>query len=102
VGPSTWISAGDTLSSSEVSSALRTLSSPEADGFADEVSAGTLDSSPYAIRLHLRDGSRRTLRLSPAADGYRATAEQGDFVVRLADTPWDDLLRGRSAFLPDN
>jgi hypothetical protein len=100
VGPSTWVSRGDTLSGSEVSSTLRTLASPEADGFVEGTPPDALGAPRYRIRLHLRDGSRRTLRLYAPVDGaYRAVAEGFGYVVRLNTTTWNEVLRGRSALL---
>jgi hypothetical protein len=101
VGPSTWVSEGDTLSSTAVSPLLRTLAAPEADGFVEAAPADGLDPGRYNIQVHLRDGSRRTLHLRPSPDGtYRATSEEVDFVARLQGGRWDDLLRGREALLP--
>ena len=103
VGPSTWVSRGDTLSSSAASSVLRTLSSPQADGFVIGTTPDALGEPRYQIRLHLRDGSRRTLRLYPPSDGaYRGVASGFEYVVRLQTSTWDEVLRGRSALLPDN
>ena len=103
VGPSTWVSRGDTLSSSVVSSTLQTLSSPRADAFVTGTTPESLDASQYRVRLHLRDGSRHTLRLSPPSDGtYRAVASGFDSVVRLQTSTWAPVLRGRSAYLSDN
>ncbi|MFB6249738.1 MAG: DUF4340 domain-containing protein [Salinibacter sp.] len=103
VGPSTWISRGDTLSSSEVSSVLRRLSSPQANGFATGTTPDELGNPRYRIRLHLKDGSQRTLRLYPPSDGaYRATAEGFGYVARLRTSTWNEVLRGRSAFLRGN
>lgn len=102
VGPSTWVSRGDTLSSGEVSSTLRTLASPQADGFVEGTRPDDLGEPRYRIRLHLKDGSQRTLRLYPPTDGaYRGVAGGFDYVVRLQTSTWDEVLRGRSAFLSD-
>jgi len=100
VGPSTWVSRGDTLSGGEASSRLRILASPQADGFAEGTTPEALGDPRYRIRLHLRDGSRRTLRLYPPFDGaYRATADGFGYVARLSAATWDEVLRGRSALL---
>ena len=103
VGPWTWVSRGDTLSSSTVSSVLRTLSSPQADGFVTGTTPDALGEPQYRVRLHLRDGSRRTLRLYPPTDGaYRGVASGFEYVVRLQASTWDEVLRDRSAYLPDS
>jgi len=100
VGPSTWVSRGDTLSSSAASSVLRTLSSPQADGFATGTSPDALGEPRYQVRLHLRNGNRRTLRLYPPSDGaYRGVAGGFEYVVHLQTSTWDEVLRGRSALL---
>jgi len=102
VGPSTWVSDGDTLSSSRVSRLLRTLATPEADGFVDEAPAAGMESTRYDIQLHLRDGSRRTLHLVRTDDGnYRGTSEKVDFVARLSGDRWAEVLQGREALRPD-
>lgn len=97
-----WVSAGDTLSQRRVSPLLRTLTAPRADTFADALSPSDLQDAPYTLRLHLADGSLRTLRLSPAPTGsfYRAAADGYPYVVELRDGAWDDsVLQGRSTFL---
>lgn len=102
VGPATWVSASDTLSSTEVTSMLRLLSSPTADGFAEDASPETFGDTPYTVRLHLRDGSHRTLQLrpSPSDETYLASAETFSYVARLDKRTWDrSVLRGRSALL---
>lgn len=102
--PDTWISAGDSLETSEVSSLLRTLSSPSADGFVEGTSPDDLGETPYQVRVHTADGSSQTLRLRPAQDGenYVAVADGFPYVVELDKSQWDDtVLRGRSALLQD-
>ncbi len=97
-----WVSAGDTLAQSEVSSMLRVLSSPEADGFAESISPDAFDDAEYEVRLHLSDGSRRTIRLSsaPNAQQYRAVADGFPYVVELRKRTWNrSVLQGRSALL---
>lgn len=100
--PDTWLSAGDTLQTAEVSSMLRTLSSPTADGFVEGTTPEAFGDPLYTIRLQMADGSRRALRLRPGPDGqnYVATADGFPYVVQLAKSRWDDdVLRGRSALL---
>jgi len=100
-----WVSAGDTLSRSEVSSMLRLASSPEADGFVEDTSPKDLGDAPYEIRLHLsgrRSGTRRSLQLRPNLSGkhYIATATGYPYVVQLRADSWDQsVLQGRSAYL---
>jgi hypothetical protein len=97
-----WVSAGDTLSQSSVSSMLRTLSSPRADGFVESKAPEDLGEAPFEIRLHFADGSRRTLQLRPNLSGehYIATATGYPYVVQLRAGSWDrTVLQGRSAFL---
>lgn len=103
--PETWVSAGDTLSQRRVSPLLRTLTAPRADGFAEALSPSDLQNAPYTLRLHLADDTQRTLRLSPAPTGsfYRAAADGYAYVAELREEAWNDsVLRGRSAFLPDD
>jgi len=100
--PDTWVSAGDTLSSTQVSSVLRTLASPEADGFVTDATPERLGPARYEIQLHLRDGSTRTLRLRPgdAENSYVADADDFPYVVRLQRARWDtSVLQGRRALL---
>jgi len=98
VGPATWVSAGDTLATSETTPLLRTLASPEADGFETGTAPDQLGTPRYRVRLHLSDGSQRTLRLYPPSGGaYRGTADGFDYVARLQAREWDNVLRGRSA-----
>ena len=61
-----WVSAGDTLSQSAVSSMLRVLSSTQVDGFAETTSPGAFGEAVYTIRFRLSDGTQRSLRLQPA------------------------------------
>jgi hypothetical protein len=100
--PAAWVSAGDTLSQSEVSSMLRVLSSPQADGFADSTTPEDFGEAVYEVRLKLTDGSRRSVRLRPALDArqYLAVANGFPYVVELQSGSWDrSVLRGRSALL---
>jgi len=100
--PAAWVSAGDTLSQSEVSSMLRVLSSPQADGFAESTAPDDFGKAQYEVRLHLTDGSRRSIRLRPAPDArqYLAVADGLPYVVELQSGSWDrSVLRGRSALL---
>lgn len=100
-----WVSAGDTLSTTAVSSLLRTVSSPEANAFAEGVSPESLSDAPYTVRLHLSDGSRRALRIRPAGNGsdYLLTADNYPYVARIRASRWDRVvLQGRDAFLQDD
>jgi hypothetical protein len=99
--PDTWLSAGDTLQTNAVSSMLRTLSSPTADGFVEGTTPDALGDPLYTVRLQTADGSRRALRLRPGPDGqhYVATADGFPYVVQLRKSQWDDVLRGRSGLL---
>jgi hypothetical protein len=102
VGPSTWVTGGDTLSSRKVSSALRALAPLEADGFATGRSPDEVGPARYTVRLHLADSSTRTLQLRPAPSGqaYFGTADGFDYVARLQRDPWDRrVLQGRTRFL---
>lgn len=100
--PDAWVSAGDTLSQSSVSSMLRTLSSPRADGFVESKAPEDLGEAPFEIRLHFADGSRRAVQLRPNLSGkyYIATATGYPYVAQLRADSWDrTVLQGRSAFL---
>jgi hypothetical protein len=97
-----WVSAGDTLSQSAVSSMLRILSSPQADGFAESTSPEAFGEAVYTVRLRLSDGTQRSLRLRPAADAgqYLAVADGFPYVVELQKSRWDrSVLKGRAALL---
>ena len=103
--PDTWLSAGDTLKTAEVSSMLRTLSAPTADGFAENTTPDTFGDALYTVRLQTADGSRRTLRLrpNPGDQHYLATADGFPYVVELRKSQWDSsVLRGRSALLKND
>jgi hypothetical protein len=100
--PDTWLSAGDTLQTSEVSSMLRLLSSPTADGFVEDATPDAFGDALYTIRLQTADGSRRVLRLRPGPDDqhYVAVADDFPYVVEFRKNPWNSsVLRGRSALL---
>lgn len=100
--PDTWLSAGDTLKTAEVSSMLRTLSSPTADGFVEGMSPEDVDDARHRVQLQLADGSRRILQLRPGSSGvyYEAVADSFPYVVQLNKQTWDDdVLRARSVLL---
>jgi hypothetical protein len=98
--PDTWLSAGDTLKTAEVSSMLRTLSSPTADGFVEGASPDDFSGARYTVRLQTADGTRRTLRLRPDRENYVAVADGFPYVVTLPKSSWDSsVLQGRSALL---
>jgi len=98
--PDTWLSAGDTLKTAEVSSMLRTLSSPTADGFVEGTSPDDFSGARYTVRLQTADGTRRTLRLRPDGTNYVAVADGFPYVVQLRKSSWDNsVLQGRTALL---
>lgn len=100
--PDTWLSAGATLQTSAVSSMLRTLSSPTADGFVEGTQPDALGDPLYTVRLQTANGSQRALHLRPGPSDqhYVATADGFPYVVQLRKSQWDDsVLRGRSALL---
>jgi len=100
--PDTWLSAGDTLQTSSVSSVLRTLSSPVADGFVEGARPSNFDDALYTVQVQTSDGSRRTLRLRPGPNGenYVAAADGFPYVVQLSKSRWDrSILQGRTALL---
>lgn len=102
VGPATWVSDGDTLSSNETSPILRALATPKADGFATGRSPDALAPPVYSVRIHLSDGSERTLELrsNPSGDAYLGTADGFPYVARLNKEAWDrSVLQGRSTLL---
>lgn len=97
-----WVSAGDTLKTSETSSMLRSLSSPTADGFEEGTAPDALGDPLYTIRLRLSDGSRRALRFHSAGndDSYLVTADGYPYVARVQSSRWDgSVLRSRSSLL---
>lgn len=100
--PDSWISEGDTLDTRSVSSLLRTLSSPQASGFANDLSPESFGDALYTIRLHLANDTQRTLRLRPAdgSEAYVAATEAFPYVVEVNATQWDrSVLQGRSELL---
>lgn len=102
VGPATWVSDGDTLATTESTPMLRTLATLEADGFATGRSPETVAPPVYSVRIHLSDGSQRTLELRPAPSGevYLGTADGFPYVARLNKAKWDrTVLQGRSSLL---
>ena len=98
--PDTWLSAGDTLETSKVSSMLRTLSTPTADGFVSDASPERFSGARYKVQLQTADGTRRTLRLKPNGENYVAAADDFPYIVRLRKSSWDNsVLQGRTALL---
>jgi hypothetical protein len=100
-GTDTWLSEGDTLETSEVTSALRTLSTPKADGFVEGASPDNFGEGRYAVTLYTAEEKRRTLRLrSGDAQNYVAAADGFPYVIELSKQLWDrSVLAGRTAFL---
>lgn len=97
-----WVSAGDTLST-RVSSLLRTLSSPEAQGFVDDMRPADFGEALYQVRLHLADGTEKAIRLRPDEEGdqYIAVVDDYPYVVELPMEEWNNsVLQGRSELLP--
>lgn len=97
-----WVTAGDTLSRNSASALLRTLSSPQAEGFRNNMTPEDLTDPLYTLRLHLADGSQRTLRLRPSASGprYVAAADGWPYVAELRASTWDrSVLQGRASLL---
>jgi len=98
----TWLSQGDTLSTDAVSSVLTTLASPRASGFADDTAPEDLSTPTHTVRLRLRDGTERTLKLYPdptSSDTFLGTASDYPYVPRIQKRRWDDVFKPRSAFL---
>lgn len=98
----TWLSEGDTLATSETSSMLRRLSSPDADGFAEGTSPDALGDPLYTVQIQLADGSSRALHFhsSDSGENYLVTADGYPYVARVQAGRWDRLvLQGRSALL---
>lgn len=96
-----WVSAGDTLST-QVSSVLRTLTSPEAQEFVDEMTPADFGDALYEVRLHLADGTEQSIRLRPdeEEEQYLAVADDYPYVVELSMEEWDDsVLQGRTNLL---
>lgn len=101
----TWMSGRDTLATGETSTLLRALSSPDADGFAENLTPETAGDTLYTVRLRLTDGTQRALRFHPAAtdDNYLLTADGYPYVARVRASRWErSVLQGRSAFLKNN
>jgi hypothetical protein len=102
-GPApTWLSNGDTLSTDAVSSVLSTVASPRASGFAETTSPTDLTAPTHTVRLQLREGTTRTLRLYPnpsSADTYLATASDYPYVAQLQKRRWNDVFQPRSSFV---
>jgi len=99
-----WVSSGDTLATTEVSSLLQTLSSPRADGFVNDATPESIEDPLYQVRLHLADGSTRSLRIrqGDSEDLYVAAAENFPYVVEIRRSRWDDkVLNGRQALRRD-
>lgn len=107
-GGTDWVSRGDTLASGSVSSLLRPLSSLDAGGFAEGRTPQQL-TPRYTLRLHLEDGTTRTVRLQPGESGsYLAAASGYPYVFTVSKNRWDrsvlqrreDLLRSSTESSP--
>lgn len=98
---SAWLSQGDTLATSEVSSLLRTLSNPDADGFVEGTTPESLSSPLYTVRLHVGDATR-SLHFHSTGDEntYHATASGYPYVAEMHASRWErTVLQGREALL---
>lgn len=98
---SAWLSQGDTLSTSEVSSLLRMISTPTADGFVEGTTPDDLSNPLYTIRLQIGDATRTLRFYSPGDDNtYHATASGYPYVAEMRASRWDrSVLLSRSALL---
>lgn len=98
-----WLSQGDTLSTSEVSSLLRTISTPTADGFVEGTTPDELSNPLYTVQLQVGEATR-TLRFYSTEndDTYHATASGYPYVAEMRASRWDrTVLQGRDAFLQE-
>lgn len=98
-----WVSSGDTLSQTSVSTILSRLANFRASGFADSLSVDDFGNEKYAIQLELTGGERRRFRLreSPADTTiYLGITERYPYVFTLRKGTWDDyVLKSREELL---
>lgn len=98
-----WVSAGDTLSQTSVSTTLSRLANFRASGFADSLSVDDFGKEKYAVQLELTGGERRRFRLreSPADTTiYLGITERYPYVFTLRKSTWDDyVLKSREELL---
>lgn len=98
-----WVSAGDTLSQTSVSTTLSRLANFRASGFADSLSVDDFGKEKYAVQLELTGGERRRFRLreSPADTTiYLGVTERYPYVFTLRKSTWDDyVLKSREELL---
>lgn len=102
--PDTWLSDGDTLETTAVSSVLQVLSAPEADGFVDDTDPNDFGEARYTVRLQTTDDARHTLKVRPGSDDehYVGVADDFPYVVQLRKNRWDRaVLQGRSSLLKE-
>ncbi len=98
-----WVSNGDTLKQSSVRSILNQFSPLRAEGFVDSLSASDFGKPLYAIQLHLKNGSQKTLRLKPLegdSTAFEATASAYPYVFTLNKSTWENtVLKARKGLL---
>lgn len=100
---SAWLSQGDTLSTNEVSSFLRTMANPTADGFAEDMTPDDVSDPQYAVHLQVGESSY-VLRFYGTDDSntYYATASDYPYVTEMRASRWDrSVLKGRAEFLSE-
>ncbi|MDX1671270.1 MAG: DUF4340 domain-containing protein [Balneolaceae bacterium] len=98
-----WVSEGDTLRSPALSSMLTTLSSLQANSFADTLSVENFGEGLYRIQLHLKSGEQKMLRIRPGAgedDPFFAVASDFPYVFTLNRSNMENtLLKSRRELL---
>ncbi len=103
VGHNEWVSDGDSLSYTSVSTVLSRLDRLAARGFADSLSTDAFGTEKYALQIELSSGERRRLRLkeSPSdASVYLGTHTDFPYVFTVDKNTWDDfVLKPREEFL---
>lgn len=100
-----WVSNGDTLSTSSVSQITSKLSNLRASGFVNELTPEDFGNERYAIQLQLNNGEQKTLRLkfpSDEASSYQAVANDYPYTFTLNKSSFDSsVLRSRSNLLKE-
>lgn len=98
-----WISDGDTLNLSPVSSVLSRFSPLQAGGFIDSLSTSDFGTELYAIQLHMNNGTRETLRLKPLGKDdtkFMAAASDFPYIFTLSKASWKSaVLKPRKELL---